>query len=117
MSLEPRQELNHRQSKGVVQLEDIFAANVEGFDSLIADAQGFGVLRDPNGHHTGGLKILVRVIRSKETHRKRSSNFMKSGSSQKCESFFKEGLGHSYGMWRIMCWRTARRPSLFVASE
>ena len=68
MLLEPRRELNCRKAKRVLQLEDTFAANVEKYDSLIADAQGFGGLGGPNGHHTGGLEMFARIVRSKETH-------------------------------------------------
>ena len=68
MLLEPRQELNCRQAKRVSQLEDTFAANVEEFDALSQDAQGFGGHGGPNGHHTGGLEMFARFIRSKETH-------------------------------------------------
>ena len=68
MLLEPRQELNCRQVKRVSQLEDTFAANVEEFDSRIADAQGSGGVGGPNGHHAGGLEMTARTVRSKETH-------------------------------------------------
>ena len=105
MSLESRQELSRRQAETGVDLMDTFAASVEEFDSLIADAQGLGGHGRPGGHRDGGIEMLARITRTKECH-----------PQVIIQSHDKRVKAEMRVLWRLMGHRTARRSACIVAS-
>ena len=60
MGLESRKEPGRREAEAGFNFEDTFAASVEEFDSLIADAQGLCGLKGRGGRGAGGTEMLPR---------------------------------------------------------